>query len=286
VPYFEDLSVAHNNLRLGRAMVNVGWLDEHHPFPTGPTDQQLVDDLAYLATAPRNVTRGVHTCGFCGKRPIHWPHPSRAETFLLGHGEVHVQFDAWGHYAAPTLIAHYVADHHYRPPGGFASAVKTEASRRRGTREWLTSIGVDERMAGQRIVVWERLARAAGYTRWYVVTNLSDMDELAAELRAGSIVWFNVGGRYTFGPLDESVHAQLMAVAARDGAAVVADGPVNGIEWRAADIAGDDDFTNFAADHPPGSLVFYGPYPGPDAMEDAVSAQVPDADGVVRPQPH
>ena len=41
----------------------------------------------------------------------------------LGNGEIRVTGEDGTVYAAPTMIAHYVAEHHYLPPQEFVDAV-------------------------------------------------------------------------------------------------------------------------------------------------------------------
>jgi hypothetical protein len=45
--------------------VNIGWLDNAHPFPVGSTDAAFRRRLKTLAHQPVKQTRGVHFCPFC-----------------------------------------------------------------------------------------------------------------------------------------------------------------------------------------------------------------------------
>ena len=77
--------------------LNVGWLDPPHEFPRAPMEPELVEKLQRLCTESRyRMMRGFHPCGFC-----HEAHDS-GEIRIAGNNVV---------YAAPRLIAHYVAAH-------------------------------------------------------------------------------------------------------------------------------------------------------------------------------
>ncbi|SES25312.1 SUKH-3 domain-containing protein [Lentzea albida] len=114
-------------------MVNVGWLDPPHDFPTGPAPDELVEALWLLAEEPRNVARGLHFCGFC--------EGARFDDLPLGTGEIHV--DAGGvRHSAPRLVGHYVRDHGYLPPQAFSdAAVGRFRDLRARTRELLETAG-------------------------------------------------------------------------------------------------------------------------------------------------
>ncbi|MGI5505885.1 hypothetical protein [Lentzea sp. CA-135723] len=96
-------------------MVNVGWLDPPHDFPTGTAPDGLAEALWRLAENPRNMARGFHWCGFCEDG-------DQFDDLPLASGEIHVE--AGGvRYSAPRLVAHYVRDHGYLPPRAFVDAV-------------------------------------------------------------------------------------------------------------------------------------------------------------------
>ena len=92
-------------------IVNIGWLDPSHPFPTGPTSHEFQAKLGKLCERRVNQTRGFHLCPFCKGRD----RPSSScEMRVAGDAKV---------YAAPSLVHHYVAVHDYRPPHEFIAAV-------------------------------------------------------------------------------------------------------------------------------------------------------------------
>jgi hypothetical protein len=125
--WFEDLSPytyrapsqppAHS-----RPTLNVGWLDDAHPFATGSLPAAFRDRLALLAQhGATHVTRGFHVCPFCPGQVA----AGEAET--RGNAEIRVVDAAGTRYAAPTLVHHYVATHAYRPPQAFVDAAMRAA---------------------------------------------------------------------------------------------------------------------------------------------------------------
>jgi hypothetical protein len=119
----------------GLPLVNVGWLDTDHPFPTGPVPDGLLVKLDELAKARVMQTRGHHYCQLCirdlGGEPqlesldldaridlyVSLPRES-AEFRVKGDGVV---------YAVPQLALHYIDAHQYQPPAEFCDAVMTSA---------------------------------------------------------------------------------------------------------------------------------------------------------------
>ena len=109
--------------------VNIGWLGAGHEFPVGQTPEWLVPGLLKLVAHDLvNLTRGFHQCHMC-EHP-YWP-PMEAEfngeQQMLGNGEIRVRGADGTLYAAPSLIAHYVAEHAYLPPDGFIDAIREAA---------------------------------------------------------------------------------------------------------------------------------------------------------------
>jgi len=92
--------------------LNVGWLDEAIPFPTGEVPQAVIDKLAVLCSHATMITRGFHLCPFC---------PS--DETAAGNGEIRVVGKGSVVYAAPSLLHHYIAQHNYRPPDEFLAAL-------------------------------------------------------------------------------------------------------------------------------------------------------------------
>jgi hypothetical protein len=94
----------------------VGWLDASEPFPIGVVEATVLDRIRTFAKAwGASVTalgwpifRGWHTCNLCGA--------ARASgNFAVPQGDVL--------FVCPEMLAHYVADHSYRPPDEFLDAI-------------------------------------------------------------------------------------------------------------------------------------------------------------------
>jgi hypothetical protein len=106
--YYPDLS-PYVYLGSERNTFNVGWLDNAHPYPTGEVPELFVKRLFTCLTITVKPTLGAHRCDLCNGES--WGEEIR----VFGQGEIV--------YAAPTMIYHYVVDHHYRPPEEFIQAV-------------------------------------------------------------------------------------------------------------------------------------------------------------------
>lgn len=111
--YFEDLTpyCYFHPEEEAAGTVNIGWLDSRHPFPTGETSEEFRAKLQRLCQNRVKQTRGFYSCDFCKGRDK--PHSS-AEMRVSKRGRV---------YAAPEMVHHYVAVHHYLPPEEFVQAV-------------------------------------------------------------------------------------------------------------------------------------------------------------------
>jgi hypothetical protein len=107
--YYPDLSpYSHHE---GEANTyNIGWLDGLHDFPTGDVPLLFIDRLeVYLEHLVHMLYLGGQDCEICDE--------------AIYTGEIRV-FGASGQiYAAPSMIIHYVCDHHYCPPDEFIQAV-------------------------------------------------------------------------------------------------------------------------------------------------------------------
>jgi hypothetical protein len=110
--------------------LNVGWLEGDHAYPTEVPDRRLVDALLHCALRPARLCRGYHVCDLgCtqstdqGMLVVDY----RERPVELGNGEVRVTGPDARQYAAPTLVAHYVAAHGYAPPSAFAHGVMRRA---------------------------------------------------------------------------------------------------------------------------------------------------------------
>jgi len=124
--YYEDLT-AYSYYTPGKLNNewNVGWLDEHHPFLTGPIDPELCEKLLKLCHRPVRQMRGYHYCSFCKGTNVPVTVESSAGVLKLGAAEIRVEGRDGRIYACPDLIYHYVKVHNYRPPEDFLEAIRS-----------------------------------------------------------------------------------------------------------------------------------------------------------------
>ena len=135
-------------------------------------------------------------------------------------------------------------------------------------------------------IVLERIARGGGAPSWYVLRAADDLDALAARVRPGSCVSFYFDDRFTFGRLDDNARASLLAIAERDGEAVIGAARDDEMEIEVDFPSNRKEVDEFVADHPNATLI-YGAFPGrDDDGHHAVTLTLPDSDGVVRSHPH
>ena len=122
--YYEvlsDYTYAPGFVRFGTK--SVGWLARGHVFPTMIPDEQTLDLLWLYCSISVVQTRGVHDCEFCSIGSARY-FERNGQRLSLGTSEIRVFSRAGQVYAAPTLIYHYVADHHYKPPDEFLKALR------------------------------------------------------------------------------------------------------------------------------------------------------------------
>jgi hypothetical protein len=118
VTFFADLT-PHSYVRDSPPALNIGWLDQSRPFATGETSQQFRTRLKEICAKPIYLHRGFHVCQFC--LAVNANTPSNQER--RGNGQIRVRGTDGTCYAAPTLVAHYVEVHNYKPPQQFVEAV-------------------------------------------------------------------------------------------------------------------------------------------------------------------
>lgn len=131
---------------------NIGWLDSHHDYPRGPSDEEFVVVLERICQETGyHLWRGNVPCLLCGAVL-----PGR-----LGAAEIRIQGTGVV-YAAPNLVHHYVACHGYLPAPDFMDSVVKSQGRQaqpvsgttRGipehllVREPVTSYALRERVVG------------------------------------------------------------------------------------------------------------------------------------------
>ena len=138
----------------------------------------------------------------------------------------------------------------------------------------------------QEAVVVERIARGAGATSWYLLRCSDDLDALAARIRPGSRVSLYFDNRFMIGDFGDDARKAAVGIIERDGEAVLGALRPSGIEADTDFPSSADEADDFARDHP-NSTIIVGAFPAPDDDGvNAVTVDLPDADGVVRPHPH
>ena|ERR1700722_4544139 len=126
--YFRDLSPYEYLLRNGGVpgAQNVGWLAADHSFQTQPPLESDIDFLWTHCKVAIHATRGRHSCEFCSNsNRNYWEVSRKGENLQLGYSEIRIIGMSGQSYAAPSLIYHYVRDHHYRPPDSFLAALRS-----------------------------------------------------------------------------------------------------------------------------------------------------------------
>jgi hypothetical protein len=103
--------------------LNVGWLDDQHPFPKKKASEELFDALFEACLHKVNVFRGYHVCDFCSAFSFGTKVSRHGRAIILGSAEIRVKGKGVKVYAAPNLIYHYVAEHDYDPPQEFIEAL-------------------------------------------------------------------------------------------------------------------------------------------------------------------
>lgn len=136
-------------------------------------------------------------------------------------------------------------------------------------------------------VVLERVARGGGATNWFYVASPGQLDELASRLRPGSSVSFYFDDRIKRSVLGDEFVDDVLDIVAAEGEAVVGVLADGGLELDVDFVAGLGDLTEMLGGRRDGAVVFAGAFPGrDDDGVNAVTVDLPDADGVVRSHPH
>jgi hypothetical protein len=104
-------------------VLNIGWLDTHHPFPQQKASEELLDALFEQCFQADVRTRGYHACEFCDEQKRGLEVRRHGREIWLGSAEITVKGKDGKIYAAPNLIYHYVAAHDYDPPQEFVEAL-------------------------------------------------------------------------------------------------------------------------------------------------------------------
>lgn len=156
------------------------------------------------------------------------------------------------------------------------------------TARALRSANVATRLAEHSAVVLERIARAAGQTRWFYLERPEQLPLLARELGPGSSVLFMFDDRFQRMVNEpEAVAERAVPIIESSGGAVIGRLDPGTIELVVDFPSSHDEVLETANDWPASSHLFLGAFPRPDDSDDAlVHVLVPDVDGIVRRHPH
>ncbi|MCU1269170.1 MAG: hypothetical protein JWN74_464 [Acidobacteriaceae bacterium] len=121
--YVEDLSsyTYYRSIFNRPGTRTVGWLGRGRDFEKLALADETLDLIWQYCKVSVAQLRGVHECEFCPPGDSFYAERS-GEKLLLGTSEIRVFGKDKAIYAAPTLIYHYVAIHHYKPPDEFLIA--------------------------------------------------------------------------------------------------------------------------------------------------------------------
>jgi hypothetical protein len=151
----------------------------------------------------------------------------------------------------------------------------------------IRSTGAPRLLEGHPAVVLERLARAAGATRWFAIQGPHQLEALADKLSPGSCLSLYFDDRIRRAPFTEDVAEKILRIAAEDGDAVVGQLGPDGLEIATEFVAGRSELRDAAQSFRPSEPIFYGRFPANDNdPPHAVTLDLPDRDGIVRSHPH
>jgi hypothetical protein len=154
-------------------------------------------------------------------------------------------------------------------------------------RAAMAATPIPERLRERNAIVLERIAYGGGATNWYHCRDLADLASIERWLRAGSVVSFYFDDRLRWSDDRAEIEEAARRWLDTTGSCVLAAPAEHGCRLDARDAADYEDVQEMIADLAPGSRVVCGPFPARDNDGvHAVTLQVPDADGVVRPHPH
>jgi len=122
--YFPDLSPCTYFGQWAVLPKAVGWLAPEHPFDVGEVDTAFIEKLLELLRDPWQpvVFAGRHACRHC--RFSGGPSVVQGLGREVAVGVANLLVPGKGSaYVAPSLIAHYIDAHGYRPPDEFVQAV-------------------------------------------------------------------------------------------------------------------------------------------------------------------
>jgi hypothetical protein len=126
-------------------LIAFGWLERGREFGRGGCDPDVWAKLCDQCADPLRATmhRGFHVCDLCdgdGCEMVEEHHPRSGVLMHLGNGSIVVPSRSVV-FVAPTLVAHYVIAHGYRPPEEVIRAIQ-ECPEFRSAAYWASMRGV------------------------------------------------------------------------------------------------------------------------------------------------
>lgn len=122
--YIPDLSPhpCRGGVREISSLLMVGWLGRSHSFPTGMIDTKYITKLEQIISSEQMVLklRGRRFCELCDKSI---DMEIEGKQYLLGTREIWIPTNTELIYVAPSLIYHFITEHHYLPPKEFLDAL-------------------------------------------------------------------------------------------------------------------------------------------------------------------
>lgn len=146
---------------------------------------------------------------------------------------------------------------------------------------------IPDRLREKDAIVLERIAYGGGATNWYYCTNPEGLLAIEAALRGGSVVTFCFDDRFVWSEDLAAVEQAANRILESEGCCLVGALCTDGYRLDAQVVLDRIDIEQTIAELTPRGRLVYGGFPARD--NDGVAAvtlQLPDADGVVRPHPH
>jgi len=136
-------------------------------------------------------------------------------------------------------------------------------------------------VGGPQCLVLEKVAKAAGSTRWWVVGSLDEFRRAYGELRPGSrVLVVPVGGDVRLAPFDDEVQARLFDIAVETGEVVLGTAAPGDIEYE-VDVLDASEISAAVVRLRRDRNVLYGRWP----RSERIRFTPADDDGEIRPQP-
>jgi 2,3-bisphosphoglycerate-independent phosphoglycerate mutase len=154
-------------------------------------------------------------------------------------------------------------------------------------RAVLAMTPIASRLLSTEAVILERVARGGGVVNWYYCRSQKEMPIIEEFLRPGSVVSFYFDNRIRRSRQSPELRRELEEIITKSGEVVVGFLERDGMRIDAAVVVSSDDLREFISAIDPSTEIFYGLFP--DRDNDgirAVTATLPDNDGIVRPHPH